>query len=108
MTMKAEFVSEVIRPVAGAGDSAGMVRGEPGFPKRFIWRETEYVLAEVLATWKQSGPCKSGSNEKYLRKHWFRIRTADGVEMEIYFDRQARSKRQAKNRWWLYTVSKPE
>ena len=53
-------------------------------------------LAKVLETWKQSGPCKSGSNEKYLRKHWFRIRTTDGLEMEIYFDRQARSKHQAK------------
>ena len=106
--MKEEFVSEPIRPVAGSADSATMVRGEPGFPKRFIWRDTEYLLDEILETWKQSGPCKSGSDEKYLRKHWFRIRTVDGWQMTIYFERQPRSKRQAKNRWWLYTVSQPE
>ena len=106
--MKEEFVSEPIQPVPGTTDSAAMVRGEPGFPRSFFWHDTEYVLDEVLGTWKQSGPCKSGSNEKYLRKHWFKIRTTDGSEMTIYFDRQPRSKRQAKNRWWLYTVAQPE
>ena len=106
--MNKEFVGESIQPVVGTAVAAGMVRGEPGFPTRFIWRDTEHVLDEILKSWKQSGPCKSGSDEKYLRKHWFRIRTADGLEMDIYFDRQARSKRQAKTRWWLYTVSRPE
>ena len=106
--MKEEFVSELIQPVAGTAEANGMVRGEPGFPRRFVWRDTEYVLDEVLQTWKQSGPCKSGSNEKYLRKHWFRIRTTDGSEMTVYFDRQPRSKSRAKNRWWLYTLAQPE
>ena len=106
--MTEEFVGEPIKPVRGTADSAAMVRGEPGFPGRFCWRDTEYVLDEVLATWKQSGPCKSGSKERYLRKHWFKVRTTDGSEMTVYFDRQRRSGRQAKNRWWLYTVAKPQ
>ncbi len=106
--MKEEFISEPIQPVAGTAEPPGVGRGEPGFPKRFIWRGTEYVLAEILRTWKESGPCKSGSNEKYLRKHWFSIRTTDGLQMSIYFDRQPRSKRQSKNRWWLYTIARPE
>lgn len=106
--MKKEFVSEPIHPVVGTAIASGMAKGEPGLPTKFVWRDTEYVLDEVLKSWKQSGPCRSGSNERYLRKHWFTIRTTDGLVMDIYFDRQARSKRQAKTRWWLYTIDRSE
>lgn len=103
--MKTEqFVSEPIRPVEGSFDAAGMVRGEPGLPRRFVWRDTEYTVAEVLEVWKEDGPCRSGSPEMYLRKHWFRIATDQGLEMTLYFERQPRSKRRSKARWWLYTV----
>lgn len=106
--MKEEFVSELIEPAAGSGDPAGMVKGEPGFPRRFFWRGKEYETAEVLAAWKEDGPCKAGSGEKYLRKHWYRIKTTEGQGMKIYFERQGRSKKQIKKRWWLYTVTKDE
>ena len=103
--MKTEqFVSEPIKPVEGTFDPAGMTRGEPGLPQRFVWRDQEYGVAEVLQAWKEEGPCKSGSSEMYLRKHWFRILTEQGVEMTLYFQRQPRSKRQSKSRWWLYTT----
>ena len=103
--MQEEFISESIVPVEGTFDTAGMVSGGPGLPGRFLWRDREYAVAKVLEEWKESGPCKSGSNEMYLRKHWFKILTADGLEMTIYFDRQPRSKRETKKRWWLYTIS---
>ena len=106
--MSEEFVSEAIVPVEGTFDATGMTRGEPGLPSRFVWREQEYAVADVLEVWKETGPCKSGGGEQYLRKHWFRIRTGEGLEMTIYFERQARTKRQGKQRWWLYTVSKPK
>ncbi|MHC4227822.1 MAG: DUF6504 family protein [Planctomycetota bacterium] len=106
--MSEEFVSELIKPVAGTFDTAGMTRGEPGLPGRFVWRQQEYAVAEVLQAWKESGPCKSGGPEQYLRKHWFKIRTDNGLEMTMYFERQARTKRQAMNRWWLYTINKPQ
>ncbi len=99
-----EFVSEPIKPVAGTFDTTSMTRGEPGLPGRFIWRDKEYEVADVLEVWKELGPCKSGSPEKYLRKHWFRIRTGNGMIMTIYFERQPRAKKQNKTRWWLYTV----
>jgi len=102
--MSEEFVSEPIMPVAGTFDTDGMTRGEPGLPARFSWREQEYAVADVLKTWKESGPCKSGGPEMYLRKHWFKIRTDDGIEMTVYFERQPRTKRQSKKRWWLYTI----
>lgn len=106
--MSEEFVSEPIEPVAGTFDSAGMARGEPGLPERFVWRGTEYEVADILEVWKESGPCKTGSPERYLRKHWYKIRTRDGLEMTLYFERQARSKMQRKTRWWLYTIQTTE
>ena len=101
-----EFISEAITPVPGTFDPAGMTRGEPGLPQRFVWRGEEYAVAAVLQAWKEDGPCKSGSGERYLRKHWFRILTDRGLHMTIYFERQARSKRQSKTRWWLNTIDR--
>ncbi len=103
--MKTErFVSEPVQPAEGTFDPTAMTRGEPGLPRQFTWRDEEYTVADVLEAWKEDGPCKSGSSEMYLRKHWFRVATEQGVEMTLYFQRQPRSKRQSKTRWWLYTV----
>ncbi len=98
------FVSEPVQPTEGTFDPTAMTRGEPGLPRQFTWRDEEYTVADVLEAWKEDGPCKSGSSEMYLRKHWFRVATEQGVEMTLYFQRQPRSKRQGKTRWWLYTV----
>ena len=103
-----QFVSEMIEPVAGTADSAGMAIGEPGLPRSFSWRKQRYEVDAVLARWKESSPCRNGSNERYLRKHWFSVRTTNGDVMKIYFERQSRSARQAKARWWLYTMRKAE
>ena len=106
--MSEEFISEPIEPVAGTFDTAAMTRGEPGLPGRFKWRDREYTVADVLEAWKETGPCRSGGPEMYLRKHWYKIMTEDGSEMTVYFERQPRSKRRNKVRWWLYTVSRME
>ena len=42
--MGAEFISEAVRPVGGTFDAAGMARGEPGLPQRFVWRGREYAV----------------------------------------------------------------
>ena len=101
---KEKFICEQIDPVQGTFDTAAMSAGAPGFPRRFIWRKKEYELAEVLETWKESGNCHHGSAEKYVRKHWHKIRTACGTIMTVYFDRQGRSKKERKSRWWLHTI----
>jgi len=103
--MHGEFVSESIEPVPGTFDARGMTAGAPGLPKRFVWRDDEYSVAEVIETWKERSPCKHGSGEQYVRKHWFRIRTTGGEEMKLYFERQARSQRESRKRWWLYTIT---
>ncbi|NLX06151.1 MAG: cytoplasmic protein [Phycisphaerae bacterium] len=104
--MAEEFVSEAIEPIAGTANAAAMTRREPGFPARFRWRGREYRLAQVLETWKQDGPCRNGSREMYLRKHWYKIRTEDNLIMSVYFERQARGGGQGKKRWWLFTVDR--
>ena len=53
--MDDKFISEPIKPVEGTFDTAGMTRGEPGLPGRFVWRNKEYTVAEVLEKWKESG-----------------------------------------------------
>lgn len=98
------FVGESITPVFGEG-AVAPAAGEPIVPSGFIWRSEEYRIEAVLKTWKESRACKHGSSERYRRKHWYRIRTTDGREMEIYLERQARSSRQRKKRWWLFSVS---
>ncbi len=100
-----QLISESITPVLNKMDVAAMTRGEPGLPKKFIWRGKEYEVAELIERWKDTGPCWSGSGERYVRKHWFRIITTDGLVMKLYFERQARSSAERKKRWWLHSVT---
>jgi len=98
------FIGEAVEPDAATFDTKAMAAGGPGLPRRFTWRGTTYEVAEVLKTWRETGPCTSGSPEQYVRKHWFEVRAASGEVMTLYFERQARSGRERKRRWWLFTL----
>ncbi len=105
--MKERLISEAIEPRWSAGAAeAAVVVGEPVLPERFAWRGREFAVAHVLEAWKTLGPEKGGS-ELYLRRHWYRVRTDGGVEMKLYFERKARTRAQAKRRWWLYSIVEP-
>jgi len=103
--MSKQFIGETIKPVPGSLDTCGMAAGEPGLPRRFIWRDREYAVAEVLEKWKDTSPCRHGGDERYVRKHWFKIKTTDGDEMTLYFERQASRGGRRKREWRLFTVS---
>ena len=105
MKVNEKFISETINPVKGTFDTKAMSRGEPGLPSRFKWRESEYGVAEVVRRWKETSPCSSGREEKYVRKHWYEIRTTDGLFMKIYFERKSMPRGQARKRWCIYSVS---
>ena len=105
MTNGEEFLGEAIKPDAGTFNTLALVGREPALPHRFTWRGETFEVAEVLEKWKELGPAKEGGRSQYLRKHWFRIRATSGDEMKIYFERTARSAKQRKTRWWLYSVS---
>jgi len=98
-----QLISEPLQPVIGQ-TSGAVIAGAPLLPAKFLWRGVEYEIREIFETWKETGPCTQGSGERYLRKHWFRIRATGGDEMKIYFERKPRP-RQAKQRWWLYTFT---
>lgn len=97
-----QFVSESIEPVAGTADLAGMSRGEPGLPHRFVWRGETYEVASVAETWKSSTP---SAGEMYLRRHWYRIMTVSGDRMTLYCERQSKNRNKPKARWWLYSIT---
>lgn len=103
----ASFVGEPISPRSGAFDTSSMATGAPGLPAQFTWRKQEHSIAEVLETWKSTGACRSGSQDRYVRKHWYKIRTTTGEVMVVHCDRQPpRSGSKTKNRWTLYTIEK--
>ena len=100
-----EFVSEPITPLAGAPDTEAMVRGEPGLPPGFVWREAEYRVVSRLDAGKTHSPDRG---EMYVRRHTWRLRMDDGSIWEVYFLRQP-PKRGARTRyaarWFLKTRS---
>jgi len=99
-----DFIGEEMVPAPGTADAAGMSRGEPGLPGRFTWRGRPYRVVGVVKAWKSSGPCRSGGGEVYLRRHWYRIVTDPQAVLTVYFERQARSAKRPKARWWIYSA----
>ncbi len=106
--MAEQFISTAIEPVVGTFDAARMSTGEPGLPRQFRWGSQTIQIARVLRTWRETGPCHHGSGEAYVRKHWFEALTDSGEIMKIYFDRQPRSRKKNKIRWWLFTIDRAE
>ncbi len=104
--MAEQFISERLQPVVETIDAARMRPGEPGLPRQFRWEKQTLQIAEVLNSWRETGPCHHGSGELYVRKHWFEVLTDSGETLKIYFERQARS-RNARARWWLFSIDKP-
>lgn len=107
MTLES-LISEPIQPLFdGEGGIAGEV-GEPILPRRFTWNDRIHEIEAMLDHWKTYGPCRHGSGEQYLRRHWFKIRTTGGDTMVLYFDRQPPRRGKKMQRWWLYTITREE
>jgi hypothetical protein len=105
--MGSRFVCERLYPQSGSFDASGMAAGAPGVPREFGWRERRLIVSKVLRSWRETGPCRNGSGERYVRKHWFELWTEDGELVRVYFDRQARA-RDAAARWWLHSLTPEE
>jgi hypothetical protein len=103
--MPASFVSEPIVPVEASFDTDGMAMGEPGLPRKFLWRKKQFVVTEILERWKDHGDCRNGSGERYVRRHGYRVRASDGTVFRLYFRRSVgRGKLTAKARWWVHSI----
>jgi len=105
--MRERFVDESIVPLTATSDTSRMAAGEPGLPREFLWRGRTIEVAAVLRAWRQTGKCRHGSPELYVRKHWFDVATTSNSTMRIYFDRQPRRGRKGA-RWWLFSISESE
>lgn len=65
-----------------------------GRPTRFVWRETAYLVAEVLATWHLQDRWwqpATGINgvpqpERASNRHYYRVRCADQQTFDLYYD----------------------
>ena len=111
-----QFVSEALKPVKSTCDTKRMAAGEPGLPRQFIWRGRTIHIVELRRSWKETGPCRNGSAEQYVRKHWYEVATASPLTppsppggegtvrgiMRIYFERQPRGGHKTA-RWWLFS-----
>lgn len=103
------FISESIKPISDTCDTSLMAMGTPGLPREFFWRDQAVQVAALLRTWRDTGPCRHGSGEMYVRKHWFEIRTGAGEIMRLYFQRQPpRGSKAGAGRWRLYSILEPE
>jgi hypothetical protein len=99
------FISEPIAPKSGTFAQTAMARGEPGLPASFAWRGREYTVAGLIESWKSTAPDREGGSERYVRKHWYRIRTVTGEVMTLYFTRQPSQGRSAsRQRWFLFSM----
>ncbi len=101
--MTERFVSEAIEPVTATYDAARMATGEPGLPREFRWRGRTIEVAGVLRSWRETGWCRHGSPERYVRKHWYEVATGPHQTMKLYFERTPRGPRRGE-RWWLFSV----
>jgi len=100
--MKETFVGEAIIPEDVSFAASPMATGKPGLPTQFSWKGNRFSIHQVLEEWKEAGDFRHGSGERYVRKHWYRIKTNDGQEMKLYFERQGRSS--GGSRWRLYSI----
>jgi hypothetical protein len=70
-------------------------------PVSFVWRDKEYRIKEVIASWPDYSFPKSGAKIKrwWQRKHrnYYRVLTDDDEVFEIYFDRGSKE-----HEWILY------
>lgn len=105
MTETERFLSEALTPVTATCDTTAMAFGEPGLPRDFLWRDQTLEIAAVIRTWRETGKCRHGSPEKYVRKHWFEVTTTCGRTAKIYFERQQRRGQKGKGRWWLFSLA---
>ena len=102
------FIGADLMPVSATCDTARMAAGEPGLPREFIWGDTTITIIDVRRSWHDTGPCDHGSRERYVRKHWYEVETAEHGVLKIYFDRQPRRGHRKESRWRLFSIMAEE
>ena len=104
--MTERLISEALKPLTETADTSRMAIGEPGLPQKFVWRGRTICVTAVLRSWRETGKCRHGSPEMYVRKHWYEVATESDGFMKLYFERQPR-RGQKGAQWWLFSIREP-
>ena len=105
--MPERFISKAIKPITETADTSRMAIGEPGLPRKFVWRGRTISVTAVIRSWRETGKCRHGSPEMYVRKHWYEVETSSDGTMTLYFERRPR-RGQKGARWWLFSMCEIE
>src|SRR5512146_2545970 len=109
MDPRERLISEPIAPVPDAEPADHPHEmGEPVLPSRFRFRETEFRVDAVLEGWKSYSPRAANTRGRYVRRHWYRIRTDSGRVLTIYFVRTTQTGSRKEKGWWVYSEAIPE
>ena len=109
MTDEPQLISEPI--TVTSFETSAMKTGLAGAPTAFVWRGETRTVAELIDRRKFSrGDAHNPGREQYLKREYFTLRLDDGSIAELYIERQPRpgaSANARKQRWFLYTISRP-
>jgi hypothetical protein len=102
-----EFISQPLRPHAGTFRTGDMARGLPGLPAGFDWNGQPHLIETLLESWKASAT-EGGraGGERYLRRHYYRLRMADKAVWTVYFIRQCPRSGSPRLRWFLQSIAR--
>jgi phosphoribosylglycinamide formyltransferase-1 len=98
------FVSASIRPLEASFNADAMAHGEPGLPRTFLWNSKTLAVCRLLRSWKDNAPCRHGSGERYVNRHWFECELESGETARLYFERRARRGSAPALRWHLFSL----
>lgn len=73
--------------------------GTPATPSRVIWGDETFEVAGVIETWKTYGEAQRGKRARYLRRHFYKLRAADGRMLTVYCERGSPA-------WYLYSLER--
>ena len=100
------FISEPIKVDTDSMSTETLAKGAPACPQKFWWHEKEYRVEKLLDSWRKITPEGGRKDaEKYVRSHYFKIKTTRNEIMTIYCDRKITRKR--KTGWGLFTIEQP-
>ena len=104
MRVTEQFIGADLKPVIATCDTLRMAAGEPGLPREFHWGDQIITILAVQRTWHETTPCRHGSNEQYVSKHWYEVETEAHGRLKLYFDRHPpRRGHRPKSRWRLFS-----
>ena len=105
----------VLEPITVTFDDQPVLSKSPNCPSTFTWRDENYRIIEMLATWSdyrrrgrfarnmrpEHAATASRRGSWGVGRFYFRVRVEDGRAFDIYYDRSPESAGDRKGSWFL-------